>query len=79
MTNKIISSIILVASLVFLVLSKSDSNNILFLFVSPEPAANIARLGLAFGMTLLSFRRVITSRSFRDIVKYIGFGLIGFG
>lgn len=78
-TNKIISLIMLAATVAFLALSRSDPNNLLFLFVSPEPVANVARLTLAIGMTLLSFRRIISSRSFRNCVKYAGFSLIIFG
>ena len=77
--NKIISLFFLAVSIVLLALSKSNPDNLLFLFVSNEPVANIARLMLTSGMTLFSFRRVITSRNFRDYVKYTGFGLMIFG
>ncbi len=79
MTNKIISLFLLTVSIVFLVLSKSNPDNLLFLFVSNEPVANIARLTLASGITLISFRRIISSKSFRNFVKYLGFSLIIFG
>lgn len=77
--NKIISLFFLAVSIVLLALSNSNPNNLLFLFVSNEPVANIARLMLTSGMTLFSFRRVITSKNFRNYVKYTGFGLMIFG
>ena len=68
MTNKIISLFLLAVSIVLLLLSKSNPDSLLFLFVSNEPVANIARLTLASGMTLFSFGRIITSKSFRNCV-----------
>lgn len=79
MTNKIISSVIFTTSVVFWALANANPDNLLFLFVSASPVANIARVVLGAGMMLLSFRRVLSSKQARSFVQYLGFGLVAFG
>jgi hypothetical protein len=79
MVNKVISTIILATSVVFLALANSQPDNLLFLFVSSNKLIAASRVLLAAGMVLLSFKGLVSSPRFRQGVKYFGLSLIAFG
>lgn len=79
MTNKIISSVILTASIVFFALSSSQPDNLLFLFLSPDQSVGLSRILLAIGMVAVSFKSFLSSERLRSAAKYGGLALMAFG
>ncbi|MDB5160805.1 MAG: hypothetical protein JWO96_185 [Candidatus Saccharibacteria bacterium] len=80
MTNKIISSVILAAAFPIMAITPSNSDSLLFIFISNNKFVATARLALALGMVALSFNLF---NFFSTIAKktflYSGFGFIIFG
>jgi hypothetical protein len=79
MVNKVISSVILTTSVVFLALANSQPDNLLFLFLSPNELIGISRVVLGVGMVLLSFKGLLSNARIRQAVKYGGLSLMAFG
>lgn len=79
MTNKIISSVMLTTCIAFFALANANPDNLLFLFVSANPIISLARIVLALGMVLLSFKNILHNPQVRQSVMYLGFSLIAFG
>jgi hypothetical protein len=76
MTNKIISSIILVAAFPIMAITPTNSDSLLFIFISNNRFIATARLALALALAAISFGLISFNRIAKKTFLYVGLGLI---
>jgi hypothetical protein len=79
MTNKIISSIILVAAFPIMAITPTNPDSLLFIFISNNKFVATARLALALVLVAISFGLISFNQVTKKTFLYVGLGLIATG